>query len=76
MALPSARAATLRAEPVPVSGIAGIANADVGRVELPMDHPLVKALHKEVREKQEAREALERRYYVDPRDIRFVMGGR
>lgn len=74
---PSGRAATAsQPSQQAVSGIAGIANADVGRVELPMDHPLVKALHKEVREKQEAREALERRYYVDPRDIRYVMGGR
>lgn len=68
-ALPSARAATASPPSPSVSGIAGIANADIGRVELPMDHPLVKALHREVREKQEARERLERQYYVDPRDL-------
>ena len=50
--------------------------SDDGGVWMSMDHPLAKALHKEVREKQEARERLERRHYVDPRDVRFVMGGR
>lgn len=49
---------------------------DGGGVTVPMDHPLVKAMHKSVREKQEAREREERRHYVDPRDIRFVMGGK
>ena len=55
--------------------VEGVAPQSFG-CELPMDHPLVKALNKSVREKQEAREREERRVYVDPRDIRFVMGGR
>lgn len=56
--------------------VKGLLKDDGFGCELPMDHPLVKALHKAVREKQEARERLERQHYVDPRDIRFVMGGR
>lgn len=50
--------------------------SDDGGVFISMNHPLAKALHKEVREKREARERLERRYYVDPRDVRFIVGGR
>lgn len=49
---------------------------DDGGVWLSIDHPLVKQLHREVAAKQAARERLERKHYVDPRDIRFVMGGR
>lgn len=42
---------------------------DVGRVEVPLDHPLVKALNKAVREKQEARERENPPAYIDPRSL-------
>ncbi|WP_283419254.1 hypothetical protein [Sphingopyxis sp. Geo48] len=42
---------------------------DVGRAEVPIDHTLVKALNKAVREKREARERENPPVYVDPRSL-------
>lgn len=53
----------------PMQGWRAILSDDRGRVEVPMDDPLVKALNKAVREKHEARERANPPVFVDPRDL-------
>lgn len=53
----------------PMQGWRPILSDDRGRVEVSMDDPLVKALNKAVREKQEARERANPPVYVDPRSL-------
>lgn len=55
--------------PDAVGGWRELLSDDRGRVEVPIDHPLVKALDKAVREKQEARERANPPVYVDPRSL-------